>query len=287
LIALDDFLIHSDGWHVNILNAKVPSSLFEATPPRDHEDWVRLGEQLKRYDKSFEPDDFEAMLSQFSGSLVRIVGATMESFRLAPSGFRFVLELQPGFRMENPDLIQGAAELTPGAYLVTGGGELSITKLTSPEVSFTSQSPQLDPDQPVELESVDIKVVLHNDGLQDVESLPVVFHVEGPDQETREIDRMRVTVPGGGSEEVATTWVPRSPGEWRIQVEFDPGQTIPQLSGDVVSVWTSVNVSPAQGSGWQTLLSLSVSGGLDFMVPLVFGCLVLAAAITLRLSITR
>jgi len=287
LIMADSYLIYGGGDEVVLLEAAISPELFRTLPPRNHEDWLRLGEQLKRHERSLEPGDFKAMLSQFSGPLVRFIGARMEGFRLTPNGFRFVVELQPGFSIENPDLIHGTTAPTPGAYLLTGGNELSITRLTPPKVYFVSLSPQIAPDRPSELENVDVKVVLHNDGLQDVESLPIVFYSERPGQEVQEIGRTNVAVLGGEDREAVIRWVPRSPGGWRIRVEFDPTEAMPQMNGDVASVWTSVNISPAQRPGWTDLVAFGGQGVFGLLLPLLFGCLLTVAVVAIKLCITQ
>ena len=84
----------------------------------------------------FEPSDFKAMFTQFSGPELHFTGASFDAFRFTPDGFRFELTLPPGFQLADPGLLLGGASLNPGNYLVTGGSELSISNLAPPQIDL-------------------------------------------------------------------------------------------------------------------------------------------------------
>jgi hypothetical protein len=250
-------LVYAGDGEVWLKQAEVPPALFESMLPRNHEEWLALGHKLEQYRRDFAPGDFEAMMKQFDGPTARIQGATLRDSRLTESGFRFVLELSPGFRWDSELPITGASGLKPGTYLVQLSGEsLSMVPLTPPVLSIRGNRLAFETQTITELNPLRMKVVMENRGLQDVKSLRVHFYAEQNGMR-QVLDEVEATVPGEGHQVVSTLWMPRQSGVWTIGLEVE-AQDEGLLAGGITtaSVATRVTVRPAPRSSWAEFLAL-------------------------------
>ena len=107
----NDFYVYNGNSSVVMKQTDVQPAVFETQPPGSNAEWLKLDEQLKANKTAFLPTDFVGMLAQLNGQQLQIQGAMMHEFRPTEYGFRFVLELQPGFTVSGPDWLglQGRA----------------------------------------------------------------------------------------------------------------------------------------------------------------------------------
>jgi hypothetical protein len=160
-----DFLLSALDGKVSLLRAAVPRELFRTQPPASHDEWVKLGAQLDANKRDLAPIDLTSMMGQFAGPQITISNADMTDYRpLGDAGFRFVLDLQPGYRTEGADLLP-LAGLAPGKYVITYQGSFTIEPLTPPVVSGAVVQAEL-----TQLQPGTVAVALRNDGLQDIPS---------------------------------------------------------------------------------------------------------------------
>jgi len=210
------FLLFGQGEQVTLRPTNLPPQLFRTQQPTQHAEWASLSAQLAAHRRDLVPDDLEAM-SQASGeSAMTIHHATLSAYRpLAEDGFRFVLDLQPGFYSEGAELLP-LSQLEPGSYLVTYQGELVIEPLTPAQLAISPMPKGLLLDSAVEFHANTIGLHLSNTGLQD--ATDVLLKVTA--WETGEpviVDEREVTVLAGKTTHVALPWSPPHAGEWTIR----------------------------------------------------------------------
>lgn len=221
------YLLCGDVALVKLTKSSVPLSLFEALPPRNHEEWVALGEQLERYRKDFTPDDFMGMMDQFQGPTTEIEGASLEDFRLSDGGFRFVLNLSPGFCVLADENGLGIVDLPVGSYLVRYDGTFQVHPLTPPHIVLGEGGLTCDPPTPQQMDWVTIRAVLRNTGLRDCRSLPVRLYAVPEGGKPMLLAEEQVSVPGEGEYAWVQSWPVTKHGHWTIWVEADSTEAVP------------------------------------------------------------
>ena len=165
-------LIASGFGKVAIQRAEAPNSLFQTAPPRSHAEWLTLDQQLQANRLEIAPDDFLSWLEQFEGESLRIDGASLSDYRTLPEGFRFELELQPGYTVEGSDWL-GLAGKAPGDYIVTYDGAYQVAPASPPEIQFAAPL-QVSPAEPITAYAPrHVQVTLANQGLQDAAQVRV------------------------------------------------------------------------------------------------------------------
>ena len=107
----------AEGNEVKITKAGISPVLFTTLPPTNKDEWTQLGAELEKYKPNFTADDLDGMFQQFSGLSIAISGASLSDFRLLQGGFRFVLDLHPGYTVNGADWKE-LRQLAPGQYLV-------------------------------------------------------------------------------------------------------------------------------------------------------------------------
>jgi hypothetical protein len=220
-------LIYADSGQVRLVRTVVEPSLFETLPPRDHDEWLVLGQQLDRHAADFAPDGLLEMASQFQGPTTHIQGATLIDFRLTEDGFRFVLKLQPGFQVTDEANQLDVNDLTDGSYLVAYDGEFEVQPLTPAQLTVPQGGITSEPLSPQQGSWATIRVVVHNSGLQDATSVPVAVYAEQGEGEPSLVGEEEVFVPGEGESVLELAWWPVEAGEWTIWVDAETSGAVP------------------------------------------------------------
>jgi len=260
-------LVYAGDDRVLIKETAVSPVLFETLPPRDHQEWLALGEQLEAQGREFAPGDFEAMVAQFDGPQWHVSGATLRDFRPTETGFRFVLTLEPDFRVDG----SGGPELDriePGRYVVDYSGSFEIQPSSSPELQVTITLPE----ESSANEFVSIQVGATNEGLEDATDLILVIDSRH-DGETTEIARQAVDLLAGEPVEVTANWQPLEAGDWEIAARLeDAAGTVLAESQMTLSVLPTTWGEPAA-----ILAGTSYGALLPILGLLVAGTLLAAA----------
>lgn len=250
-------LVYAGDDRVVLKPVDVAPSLFETLPPRNHEEWIVLGQRLEENQRDFEPGAFEAMVAQFPGVATEIEGASVRDFRLTDRGFRFVLELEGGFHIPSDPVNWRALLGEPGAYVAAYDGErLSVRPLTPASLNV-SQFHIGERDGSVrEQEWVPVQVVLQNDGLEDVHDLLLCTSFDGPQGQTEVVTMTVELVPGQGSQGVVWDWLPPAEGAWeaRVKTGGDTGAKDQVPHQVLARLLVDVQRRPAPSIAW--LLSL-------------------------------
>jgi len=276
-------LVYSGRYHVKLLRRQVAPSLLETLPPRDHAEWQTLGAALERYRRDFGSLDLGDMLDQFGVPDMDIAGAALEDFRLTVDGFRFALNLQPGFVVAGDSNEPALSNLSPGSYLVTYDGTFRAQPLTPPHIVLPAAEFLTAPAAPGQMSWATVEATLHNTGLQDVTGLPVRLYAALEGREPYLLAENLVSVPGAGRYILSQSWAPSQPGRWTFWLEADAGQAspsgaeiedLPRLTVDVPGVGMPSMIGPWQAFdgvrlSWPVALQLGSAGLVALSVLLI------------------
>jgi hypothetical protein len=267
-------IIVSGMYQVKIKLTDTPASLFETQPPGNHDEWVKLGEQMQANQSELAGNDFTGMLEQLGGETLSIGSATLRDYRPTATGYRFVLGLEPGFTFEGPDWL-GLASLTPGDYVVCyEDGNFSVQALTPAEISVSLEVDGV----PTQFSSQNVGVRLANQGLEDAKQVLVALGTYQVGGEISWTEPQTVTVNAGESTLVSFDWSPKITGVW--QMEAQASLVDPQSNnGQSVSAVQQVLIQPAEGSSLQEEVS-GFGVVAPWQVVLLIGSVVLTAGLS-------
>jgi hypothetical protein len=245
-------LVVSGLFQVKIKMTNAPYSLFKTQPPGNHDEWVKLGEQLNANQSDLAGNDFTGMLEQLPGELLSIGSASLRDYRPTETGYRFVLGLEPGYRFEGPDWL-GLAKLEPGEYAVSyEDGKFRLLPLTPAQVTA---SVEIDASEtPTQFGNEKVRVSLSNQGLEDAKQVLVRLGTYNAGGEISYTEPQTVTVNAGENTLVSFDWAPKEAGAWQLQAQasiVDPQSN----NGQSVSAMQHVLVQPAEGSSMQDEVS--------------------------------
>lgn len=249
LIESSGFLVYADDTVLHLKRVDLPKMLFSTIPPRNHQEWLQLDEQLRAHGSDLVSTDLRAMIEQFDGPSTEIRGASMRDFRSIRNGFRFILQLQPGFRLVKDHENIGAFLEASGSYLVSyDNSEYSVRPLTPPSLQvddFQIGSPD---GALRELDWTYIDAKILNRGLEDMHDTIFVALLEGPEGQHEVLTTTVALVPGEGTERVIWDWLPRAPGQWklRIEIESESTESSRALPQDVLSTSFAVEAKTIQ-----------------------------------------
>jgi hypothetical protein len=261
---------------VRLVRQDIPASLFETLPPRDHAEWQALGEKLATSRRDFGPLDLFGIVDQFKGPVTEVTGAGLSEFRPTPAGFRFVLDLKPGYLIADNAIGLPLSGLKPGLYLVTYDGAFRVEPLTLPHMSVRADDFYVDTGSMNQMSWTTVRATLRNTGLRDVSSLPVKLVAAAEGQAPVLLYEGEIAVPGGGQHVISQTWLPSSPGKWRIWLEPDTAKAIPASVQFDDLPQLAVDVQPAPAP--EMLQPLQPFDGVRFTWPvaLLLGSMALA-----------
>jgi hypothetical protein len=262
-------LVYAGRDEVIVKGADVNPSQFETLPPRDHAEWAAQGAKVVSPDRNIAPDDFRAMLAQFDGPEMRITGASLHDYRpTASEGFRFVLDLQPGYRIAGGDLL-GLAGTVPGQYAVSYNGDFVLEPLTPPALGLSFQLPGTSGTGAGG--EMPIRVLATNTGTADAVGLTLVVSARAGESST-EVMTQTLDVLAGEPDVALVDWQPPAPADWQLDAQLR------NKEGAAVAE-TSMSFASATGQR-NTLIPTGI--GLDKLVfgsaVLVLGALLAAGA---------
>jgi hypothetical protein len=253
-------LILSEGNNVRIREAVVEPVVFEALPPTDKQSWESLGMRLAAAERDLEVGELEPMLEQFAGPDVQIKGASLREYRsLHNGGFRFLLDLRPGFSVAGEPLLD-VGSLEPGTYVVIYNGTFAIAPLTPAAITATAAARSATQGQ-----ASGIQIVLQNKGLADLRGATIELLASAPDGQANVVANQVVTVLSEETVTATLEWTPTREGAWTIT----PRMSTPD--GEVLSFEpVEVTAQPAPEANPPSVLSVSAAGRIPFVALVLF-----------------
>jgi hypothetical protein len=253
LYVLGEYLIYSgpNGSQLRKLNA-APASL-EMAPPKDKAGWQAFRDEIGPLrEQGRDPSNLRGWLPAIGGPALLSTHGQMRDVRVTEDGFRFIVDLQPGFQYRN---IGGKRDLKSGSYAVFyEQGRFTMQPLTPPALSAT-----LFPSEFRHLTAGALQVALRNDGLQDVRDATLELWTASPRGERTLALSATVDLLAGLPVTTTLNWAPAAAGDWTLTPsirEADGGTTafapvkvtvLPTRAaptGEVVSKSTSIPVAP-------------------------------------------
>lgn len=235
LYYLAGYLIYSGPQGAEVRQIDLAPSIVEGAPPHDHASWLTAQEQLDpEPGRTRDPLNMRSWLNALGGTSVLNTDGTITDVRAVANGFRFVVDLQPGFTA--PELAH-ATRLTPGRYLVRYDGRFSIEPLTPPQLRIGPVAMGAgDAARPTALVPDRLSIALHNDGLADSPALTVTVRLSGPDDLQEELTAQQVVVRAGEPALLRLPWTPMAPGRWSYEVTAGEGDVATRASGAIMVV---------------------------------------------------
>ncbi len=248
-------LLYAGDGRVTLLEADVPTETFRTLPPANHDEWVKLGQQLDASRRDFAGDDLGAMLDQFSGQRLTLSGGALSDLRQTDNGFRFILDLQPHFDLDNFPV---SGITGPGRYV------LDYDEATGRFTAQPSSPPALAiavieaPAPATALQPVRVSITVANRGLEDVRTVPLIVTAARSGSSSRVIAQQTVDLLSLERKVLPVSWMPPGPGDWVVMARLYPARGVVEQGGDVtvaaapMPTWQSVATV-----GWPETLPLA------------------------------
>ena len=237
-------------------------ALVETQPPGNYEEWQRLNAQLNANRLDVSPEDFSAMLDHLDGVAVQIQGASIQDYRITSQGFRFILELQPGFSVNSSLEASIVLPESPGSYVIEYDGAEWTVKPATPAALHISEL-QVDgpPNTLRALDWTTVETVIENTGLEDAHDVPLCILFDGPTENTVVMTDTVSLIPGEGKITKMWHWAPSHTGDWHVRLLADCDGSEKSIRRGTIIAEDQFHVQEKMGPSSQWLLSL---GG---MVP--------------------
>ena len=241
-----------DGWWVREDATYDP--IRGLLPPQDAATWQALNQQLAPFTiTKRDPLDFKSWLSPFEGASMVIQNAKLSQMRAVENGFRFVLQLEPGFTISQSDLFD-STQFAAGTYLIQYDGQWQVELLTLPELSMRVELLTAEGQLSI-LDEALLQVVLRNEGLTDVKNVQLVgiMRQEG---ESWPITRQKIELLAGSTLSIPLNLHPKSVGAWTLEFWLED-----EDKNVLVETSQQINVPTDKESGGWTIFSLSTGVG--------------------------
>jgi len=217
LYALDGHLLYSSPNEVILRQATYQPALVELLPPTDTATWRSFQAQVDPItSQRRDAEDIKSWLTDFAGQSVLITNARLFDLRATDEGFRFLLDLQPGFEVQQSDLFN-TDRLSRGQYAITYDGQWQIEAVTAPELLLSIQVPQEQEQLSIEFE-IPIQVIIQHNGTSDINGLQLMATMsQDSDSEPIEILRQELDLLSGEVTSIPLNWQPKAAGEWQLR----------------------------------------------------------------------
>lgn len=243
------------GDQVMLRSTNLPPQFFRTQQPTNHAEWASLGAQLAAHERGLEPDDLKQMLQTAPGGpTMTIHRATLSDYRPLPGdGFRFALDLRPGFTVEGAMLLP-LSRLTPGRYVVTYQDEFTIEPLTPAQLTISPLPKGLLLAPAIEWDANSIGLHIRNSGLED--ATDVLLRVTAMEAgEPVVVGEREVTVLAGETTQIMLPWNVPHAGEWTIHAAVFHAAEADEIPPALAEYEQVVHVAPTPMPSFQQTLS--------------------------------
>ncbi|HVX31172.1 MAG TPA: hypothetical protein VHA53_11890, partial [Nitrolancea sp.] len=244
LYQLPNGLMYAANDTVSLLSANIAQETFRTLPPANHDEWTKIGQQLSTI-RPIEAGDLQTMYAQFPGRQTIIKNATMSDLRFTKTGYRFILDLQPGFDLGGL-AVDGVSK--PGSYVITydsAGKRYSAQPATSANavVAPVPTSAEAHVRTPT---TTTFRV--ENPGSIDLDEQPVIITAQSGNRKPVVVDEKAVALLAGEPVDIDGNWQPSRSGKWTVTA------TVYLPDGREVQRSETVNVQKAYNPPWQEVV---------------------------------
>jgi hypothetical protein len=186
------------------------------------------------------------MFGQFAGERLTLSGGVLSNLRMTETGFRFVLDLQPGYDLGNFPVSGIDA---PGRFLLdydAGAGRFTArpSSPANPVIeSITTNGPA------TTLQPIHVATNLANSGLDDAGTMPLIATATRPGGSPRVITQSTVGLLGQSRHIVPVSWTPPGNGDWTVAARL-------YTSGGADERTVSAPVARAPKPSWQSVATV-------------------------------
>ncbi len=247
LYMLDGNVLYSGPAGATIASSQVPDARFGIAPPRDESSWQQFRTAIAPYEgKESDPANLASWLGDIAKEPVALQGGEISAVRSTADGFRFVLDLRPGFTVQGPEGQVGwLAGLQAGRYAVSYSRQHGYSAAPLTPAHLTVGQPEVGKAEVTALSPVSLAVRIGNSGLEDAKAVDVLLFALRPGKGARTIGRWTKDVLAGGTVDLETSWSPPDDGEWTLYaVVGREGETLALSSSPL-----SVGHAPSAGPG--------------------------------------
>ncbi len=239
-------LLYSGSAKVILRGLPEAAPLLETAPPQTHDEWMALGDQIASIDEESSPNSIRQMIDQFEGDRWVIIGASASGMRETAAGYRFVLDLQPKFHMGRT-VIDGVSG--PGRYVV----DFDSTTLRFSARPSSPPAPKvasiLVASTQAALLPGDVQVVVMNEGLEDISTVPLRLFAVSSDGREQTIGEENIDLPAEEEVRVSFTWSPPASGDWKIVAQ------LPSWTGaDISAQATVASIADPPSPAWYSVI---------------------------------
>jgi hypothetical protein len=242
---------------------------FDLVPPTDKDSWQAFLDKIASLEgQSRPPQDLSQWLDAWPSTRSRLWGAHLTAFRTTKNGYRFVLDLRPGFRVSGPDPL-GVAGLDAGRYVVHYDGVFHVAPARPPMLTLDVQTAAgmgVGSDGPVPL-----RITVANHGSLDAQNLTLVGEARQISGSVQEVARRQVDAPAGPPQIVSLSWQlePGAVNGLTFRLEDENGRLLAErslqlMANDRPGAWLPLPES--QAGVWLSLVFL-----LAFALALALG----------------
>ena len=217
LYALNGHLLYSSGNEVILRQATYEPALLELLPPTDRATWLAFQQQVDPItSQRRDGEDIKSWLTDFTGQSVVMRNASLSDLRATDEGFRFLLDVQANFAVQQSDLFN-TDELAEGQYAITYDGQWQIepVTITAPELMLSIELPKEQEQLSIEAE-IPIQALIQHNGTIDINNLQLIGTMS-QESEPVEIIRQKIDLLSDEITAIPINWQPKAAGEWQLR----------------------------------------------------------------------
>lgn len=215
LFALGGYLLYSDARGAVIRRANLPPDVPLPTPD-NRARWQTFLQNTEKDQPERDPRDLRGWLRAFEGPTLNVPGGALNSLRVTPDGFRFVLRVPKGTVPKSSEAVPVFPRLGAGRHVLTytiGTGRWTAKPATPAAVRGS-----VEVFRAREFEPGELTVSLLNSGTLD-QSGRAVLLADGVAVK----EWATLTVPGQSRVTRRLTWSPRHAGTTRFAIRWQQG----------------------------------------------------------------
>jgi hypothetical protein len=244
LYQLPNGLIFATDDTVSLLDASIAQETFRTLPPTNHADWTEIGQRLSTI-RPIQAGDLQSMYMQFPGKQTIIKNASISDVRFTKTGYRFILDLKPGFDLGGLAL---SGVTTAGSYEITydsASNGYSAKPATATNAVIT---PANVPAQAHVRTAAKAAFRIENQGSTDLEQMPAVITARLNNGAPILIREHAVDLLSDSPVDIEGSWQPPRVGQWSVTA------TVYLPDGKSVRRSETVAVKKAHQPPWQEMV---------------------------------
>lgn len=232
LYQLPNGLLFAANNTVSLLDATIAQESFRTLPPTNHTEWTKIGQRLSTI-RPIQAGDLQAMYTQFPGKQTVIKNATVSDLRFTDSGYRFTLDLQPGFDLGG---LAVSGVTNPGRYEISyDSATHSYSAQPASAANVTVTSANVPAQTNVRTPST-AAFKIENQGNTDLEQMPAVITASANKSAPILVREQAVDLLSDSPIDLTGSWQPPRTGNWTVTatVYLPDGQSVKRTEPVVV-----------------------------------------------------